>query len=53
MAGLIILPTSVSFSSVSLGVVAGGARVTAEGEDHRGLLKMVIAAGQIYCSVGR
>nr|ABF81424.1 NBS-LRR type disease resistance protein [Populus trichocarpa] len=30
-----------------LGVVAGGARVTAEGEDHHGLLKMVVAAAEI------
>jgi hypothetical protein len=27
--------------------------VTAEGEDHRSLLKMVVAAGRFYCSVGR
>jgi hypothetical protein len=53
MVGLIILPASVSFSSVSFGVVAGSACVTAEGEDHRGLLKMVVAAGRFYCPVGR
>jgi hypothetical protein len=53
VARLIILPAFVSFSFISLGVVAGGARVTAEGEDHRGLLKMVVADGQFYCSVDR
>jgi hypothetical protein len=53
VAWLIILPASVSFSSISLGVVAGGARMTAEGEDHCSLLKMVVAADRFYCSVGR
>jgi hypothetical protein len=53
VARLIILPAFVSFSFISLSVVAGSTRVTAEGEDHHGLLKMVVAASQFYCSVGR
>jgi hypothetical protein len=33
--------------------VAGGIRVTAEGEDHCSPLKMVVATGRFYWSVGR
>jgi hypothetical protein len=37
----------------ALKVVVCGSDLAAEGEDHRSLLKMVVAAGRFYYSVGR